>query len=85
MSIPESVARAASIYSEQDEGGVSHKINAETRARRVILALAEEMPDDAVEKAVQTWLESASDYTRLKESGRAAIAAFLKHVAGDSL
>jgi len=83
MSIPENVARAASIYSEQDEGGVSHKLNAETRARRVIIALAEEMPEDAVEKAIYAYvLRSGNEPDTLAVSD--AIAAFLKHVAGDS-
>jgi hypothetical protein len=37
----------------------------------------EQIPDEVVEAAVTAWLEKASDYTRLNESIRAAIAAAL--------
>jgi hypothetical protein len=36
-----------------------------------------QIPDEVVEAAVTAWLEKASDYTRLNESIRAAIAAAL--------
>jgi hypothetical protein len=38
---------------------------------------AKQIPDEVMEAAVTAWLEKASDYTRLNESIRAAIAAAL--------
>lgn len=71
MSIPESVIDAAAWYEDESPD-----------ARRVILALAENMPEDAVDAAQQ----ELSDRGWLIESPhlRAAIYEFLKHVAGET-
>jgi hypothetical protein len=80
MSIPESVIDAARIEFPRERDKY-----AKARARRVILALAEEMPAGAVSSAcdaVDMIVGLGGDTDR--DVVRAAIAAFLKHVAGDS-
>lgn len=70
MSIPKSVVEAA----------LKHKdslYHPEYRARCVIRALAENMPEEAVKKAELAYWDVSSPGDHL----RAAIAAFLNHVA----
>lgn len=73
--IPEAVIEAASILQP----------TAEVRASRVILALAESLPEDAVKAAREaywvTW-NSASNGVEAEAAMDDAIAAFLKHVVG---
>jgi hypothetical protein len=78
MSIPESVIEAAEVVcSIQDD--------TEPRARRVILALAENIPEHAVDKAWQTYCDRLDTFHCINKGDvRAAIAAFLKHVAGET-
>jgi len=85
MSIPESVIEAAGV---EPNGPYSYEYACHS-ARRVILALAESMPEDAVEKDLSAWLGddgswSDEEKASMRPAARRAIAAFLKHVAGDS-
>jgi hypothetical protein len=83
MSIPESVIEEAAFpFPLEDMPGL-----AKQRAKRVILALAEEMPEDAVNEALRVvgiTRDALHEQSHWPETMRAAIAAFLKHVAGDS-
>ena len=76
MSIPESVIEAASIRRVEKHGFD------EARARRVILALAEDMPESAVEKALAAF--DGAERAYWPAAMRTAIIAALKDIAGDS-
>jgi hypothetical protein len=80
MSIPESVIHAARAGTNPDAFN-------EQRARRVIIALAEEMPESAVNEALRMvgiTKDALHEQSHWPETMRAAIAAFLKHVAGET-
>lgn len=88
MNIPEACIEAAQRF-KPDEGGSGLRYTWTNKevARRVILALAENMPQDAIDAAVKAYAKDpprarAGNVLSLKK--RAAIAAFLKHVAGDT-
>lgn len=74
MSIPEACIEAAHICQP----------TAEVRARRVILALASDLPESAVEKAVEAWLDDETPTLSNEAAVAKIIAAFLKHVAGET-
>lgn len=73
MSIPEACIRAART-------GVT--LDTEARARRVILALAENIPEDAVAAAAHAVFAEPCqiDYELMQEG----LTAFLNHVAGET-
>ena len=81
MSIPKTCIDAAGRHPED----FLH--NAEARARRVILALAGDLPEEAVKAAREaywvTW-NSASNGAEIDAAMDDAIAAFLKHVTGET-
>jgi hypothetical protein len=73
MSIPESVIEEARIHTDGDD-------EAERRARRVILALADCVSDEMIEAfdiAVAEW-----NHPGLEEAKRAGIRAALKEIGG---
>ena len=78
MSIPESVSNAACVV----PGDMPT-----SRARRVILALAENLPESAVKAAREaywvTW-NSASNGAEIDAAMDDAIATFLKRVTGET-
>ena len=78
--IPEAVIEAASThYADADTPRI--ELSNAARARRVFLALAENLPDSAVEEALSTFYRSENtNHGSMQES----IAAFLKHVAGET-
>jgi len=80
MSLHESVIEAARIHNEL---AGSSEAFAVARARRVILALAENLPEDAVEKARQAYRiawDVAQNTMEIDSAMDDAIVAFLKHV-----
>ncbi len=85
MSIPKSVEKAAL---ECDASG--NYTTAEARARSVILALTEDLPESAVEAALDQYLGKnwrgryQETNNGVRNEMRAAIAAFLNHVAVES-
>mgnify|MGYP006921436113 CR=1 FL=1 len=92
MTIPPNVVEAAITDADKS---ILVQPSPATRARRVILALAEDMPDSAVEKALTAFYKIEGNYWPPRgadvhgiqfdrDQMSAAIAAFLKHVAGDS-
>ena len=81
MGIPRSCVEAASVRNDLTKNGWA-KDTDEARARRVILALAEETATaEAVGDACRAYLKQSGSHP---DKVRAAIAAFLKHVAGDT-
>ncbi len=96
MSIPESVIREMKAFHRDSCYPECGNESAADATRRVILALAEEMPADAVDAFIRAfWLMppgwgieqlfgSTVRLTNERERAIVAIAAFLKHVAGDS-
>jgi hypothetical protein len=80
MSIPESVIEAA-FYGVMNPKEL-YKTR-EARARRVILALAEDTPADAVWEA-KAYLRNYCGVDLHDDEVLATIITFLKHVAGDS-
>lgn len=74
-----------------EAGGLRWPHNEEC-ARRVINALAEHMPEEAVDKALSAWFAdegeswteglSRNEINSMREGMRAAIAAFLKSAGG---
>lgn len=86
MSIPESCIEAATVRAELNKNGWTNDTD-EARARRVILALAESLPDSAVEKAWLAYCKAPKTQSAetWKAAMRAAIVAALKDVAGETL
>jgi hypothetical protein len=84
MSIPEACIKAAKVFTCELDAYT------EPRARRVILALAENLPERAVSAAEEARAKHQLsvpshlwDDEFFTDSLRVAIAAFLNHVAGD--
>jgi len=77
--LPEACIEAASC---QTRTGVER--GPEARASRVILALAENLPEHSIGKALSAFYANGVETCSTREAIRAAIAAFLKHVAGET-
>ena len=73
MSIPESVVEAASILQP----------TAEVRARAVILAMAENLPERVVGKALSAFYANGVKTFSTREALRASIVAALREVGGE--
>lgn len=83
MSIPKACVEAAHAPGDFE----LQSVHGETRARGVILALAEAMPESAVTEALRVvgiTRDALHEQSHWPETMHAAIVAFLKHVAGDS-
>lgn len=81
MSIPESVIEAAEVLTSKGYP-TEERTKSEVRARAVILALAENLPDSAVEKALSEF--DGAERAYWPAAMRAAIIAALKDIAGET-
>lgn len=75
--LPKACAEAARVY-------VAEHSDAESRARRVILALAKELPESALRKAMDVFWATKLKINSDIEAVEAAIKAFLEDVGGAS-
>jgi hypothetical protein len=86
MSIPEACIKAASTALDKENARLHPEFPhlGEARARRVILALAENLPESAIDDACKAYAKFEGPHCICVTAMRAAIIAALKDVAGET-